>query len=364
MTLNSDLNKAKHVKRGEFCTQLVDIENELRHYRRHFQGKIVYCNCDDPTVSNFYKYFSLNYGRLALRGLRTTCYRNPNPDAFSRRDSDRAVWLECPGGGLLDGAYVPNAPVVRDLDGDGDFRSAECRELLESADVVVTNPPFSLFREYVAQLIESGKEFLILGQQNAIKYKEIFPLIQSGRMWLGVDNGGCKWFEVNPEYEIKTESRQKTENGKRYFSMGSVSWFTNLDHAKRHEELILYREYSPEVYPTYDNYDAIEVSRVKDIPKDYDGLMGVPITFLDKHNPEQFEIVGVSNLWDTSVESHKFYDDWVETRPDGSLTGLGGGKINGECVMRGSRPGGNRIVKGDEVVHKLYTRIFIRRRPA
>ncbi len=179
------------------------------------------------------------------------------------------------------------------MQGDGDFRSQECIELLKQSDIVVTNPPFSLFREYVVQLIEYEKKFLIIGDQNAITYKEIFPFIKEKRIWLGVDNGGTKWFEVNPDYEIKTKSREKFENDKKYFSKGSIMWFTNLDFKQRHEDLILYKRYTPEEYPKYDNYDAINVDKYKEIPMDYDGAMGVPITFLNKYNPNQFDIIGM-----------------------------------------------------------------------
>ena len=178
--------------------------------------------------------------------------------------------------------------------GGGDFRSRACVEILREADVVVTNPPFSLFREYVAQLVEHGKRFLIVGNQNAITYKETFRLVKEGKLWLGVDNGGTKWFRVPDDYDIQTESRKKVENGVKYFSMGSIMWFTNLDHSKRHEHIPLYRHYTPEEYPTYVNYDGIEVSKVADIPVDYEGAMGVPITYLDRHNPDQFEILGSS----------------------------------------------------------------------
>lgn len=228
-----------------------------------------------------------------MKKLITTCYRNQERDLFSRHETEKAICLEYDG--FKDGNRMPSLDEigVRQLERDGDFRSTESIELLKMADVVVTNPPFSLFREYVAQLMEYQKKFLILGNQNAISYKEIFPLIKNKRVWLGMDNGGTKWFEVMPHYKIKTQSRQKIEGDKKYFSMGNIAWFTNLDHAKRHEELILYKQYSPEEYPKYDNYDAIEVSPYTDIPIDYDGVMGVPITFLDKYNPDQFEIIGM-----------------------------------------------------------------------
>ena len=289
MTVNGDLHKAKTQKYDEFYTQLTDIEDELRHYKHHFKGKVVYCNCDDPIASNFFRFFQLKFRQLGLKKLITTCYKNRNPDIFSKHTCDKAVGMvisEQEG----DTADLPSIEMF-DLEGDGDFRSSECVELLKQADIVVTNPPFSLFREYVAQLVKYDKRFVIVGNQNAITYKEIFPLIQAGKVWLGINNGGTKWFQVNPNYEIKTESRQKWENGKKYFSMGNVNWFTNLDYPKRHEDIRLYRKYSEDEYPTYDNYDAINVDRYKDIPKDWGGAMGVPITFLDKHNPDQFEIV-------------------------------------------------------------------------
>ena len=293
MSLNQYFHRASHQQNDDFYTQLSDIENELRHYRHHFRDKVVYCNCDDPKISNFYHFFSHNFKFLGLNRLIATCYKSRQYDLFSNHDYEDSIWLECVGVQNSNGSNIPSDPIIRKLKGDGDFRSTESIELLKQADIVVTNPPFSLFREYVAQLMEYQKKFLILGSQNAITYKEIFPLIKNRQIWLGMDNGGTKWFEVKPHYTIKTQSRQRIEDGKKYFSMGNIAWFTNLDHSKRHEELILYRQYSPEEYPKYDNYDAIEVSRYSDIPIDYDGKMGVPITFLDKHNPNQFEIVGM-----------------------------------------------------------------------
>lgn len=288
---NSNLHSAKNSKKDEFYTQLTDIEKELRHYRAHFKNKVVFCNCDDPRISNFFHYFSYNFKKLELKKLITTCYKNQNPELFTENNSERAIYLEY--NGEKNGKTVPTPEEIgiKQLRGDGDFRSPECIELLKQADIVVTNPPFSLFREYVAQLIEYDKKFIILGQQNAITYKEIFKLIKENKIWLGVDNNGTKWFMVQDHYDIATESRKKIENGKKYFSMGSIVWFTNLDIKKRHEDLILYRQFNPEGYSKYDNYDAINVDRVSDIPIDYSGGIGVPITFLDKYNPEQFEIV-------------------------------------------------------------------------
>jgi len=315
---NRNLRQAKKAKKDEFYTQLADIENELKHYKDQFRGKIVYCNCDDPYESNFFKYFAANFNALGLKKLITTSYsgspvagqqlplfeieglKETKPkDAEAYRieinevpdfNKDGAISLEDVRQLLKHKANV-SAP----LKGNGDFRSEECIELLKQADIVCTNPPFSLFREYVAQLVEYNKKFLILGDQNAITYKEIFKLIKENKLWLGYDNGGTKWFQVPDDYDIPTESRKKIVNGVKYFSMGRILWFTNLDTTKRHEELVLYKKYNPKEYPKYDNYDAIEVSKTSDIPMDYDGVMGVPISFLDKYNPDQFEIVGKTN---------------------------------------------------------------------
>lgn len=292
-SLNKNLHRAKNAKKDEFYTQLPDIENELKHYKKHFKDKIVFCNCDDPRISNFFHYFSYNFEQLGLKKLITTCYKNLQPDLFSKNDSEKAIYLEYTG--IKKGGRVPKPEEIgiKRLDGDGDFRSEECIKLLKQSDIVVTNPPFSLFREYVAQLIEYDKKFIILGHQNAITYKEIFKLIKDNKIWLGHDNGGTKWFAVQDHYDITTESRKKIENGKKYFSMGSVVWFTNLDILKRHEDLILYKSYegNETEFPKFDNYNAINVDKTKDIPMNFNGAMGVPITFLDKYNPEQFEII-------------------------------------------------------------------------
>ena len=290
---NKSLHAANKAKQDEFYTQLSDIENELRYYRKHFDGKVVYCNCDDPTVSNFYRYFNLNFKKLGLRKLITTCYKNQQPNLFSRHDRESSVGVE----------YAGDVERVFQLDGDGDFRSRECVELLKQADIVVTNPPFSLFRQYVAQLVEHDKKFLVIGNMNAITYKEIFPLIRNNQLWLGRGPAGRDMlFDVPEAYaqelvETKKEgSAYRLVDGVVKGRLGNAGWFTNLDHAKRHEELILYRKYAPEEYPKYDNYDAINVNKTAHIPADYDGEMGVPITFLDKHNPEQFELVSANDI--------------------------------------------------------------------
>ena len=296
------LAQAKRAKQDEFYTQLDDIGNEVRHYRKHFKDKMVYCNCDDPRVSNFFDFFSKQFEFYGLKKLVTTCYKNQQPDLFSRHDSERAVYLEYHGD--LDGNRRPDPDeiAVKHLQGDGDFRSAECIELLKEVDIVVTNPPFSLFREYIAQLMEYDKKFLIIGNQNAITYKEIFPLIRENRIWLGIEPGGKDMlFDVTQEYaeylvENKKEgSAYRIVDGAVKGRLGNACWFTNLSHKKRNEEFILRKKYSQEEYPHYDNYNAIEVSKTKDIPVDWPGYMGVPLTFLGKYNPEQFELAGIMN---------------------------------------------------------------------
>lgn len=312
-SLNKNLHSARTAKTDEFYTQLLDIEKELKHYKDQFCGKVVYCNCDDPYESNFFKYFASNFNALKLKKLITTSYsgspivggqlplfqvagsKGKQPFKIEIKevpdtDNDGAINLD-------DVKYLlkHDKNTATPLKGSGDFRSDECIELLKQADIVVTNPPFSLFREYVAQLMEHEKKFLILGDQNAITYKETFGYIKDNKLWLGYDNGGTKWFQVPMDYDITTESRKKIVNGVKYFSMGRILWFTNLDTTKRHENFVLYKKYSPKEFPKYDNYDVINVDKVSDIPMNYKGVMGVPITFVDKYNPKQFEILGVAN---------------------------------------------------------------------
>jgi len=290
--LNRSLHTARAAKQDEFYTQLTDIEKELRHYWKHFKGKTVLCNCDDPRVSNFFHYFSYYFEKLELRRLIATCYKNQDVDRFSKHASERGVYLVYEGN--KDGCIPDPAKIhVHKLEGDGDFRSEECIELLKQADIVVTNPPFSLFREYVGQLVEYKKKFLIIGSINAITYKEMFPLIKTNKLWLGPSiHSGDREFGVPDYYPLNAAGTRVDDAGNKFIRVKGVRWFTNLEHTKRHEDLILYRPYEPKLYPTYDNYDAIEVARVTDIPVDYDGVMGVPITFLDKYNPDQFEILG------------------------------------------------------------------------
>lgn len=287
MAGNKNLNAANKAKKDEFYTQLIDIENELKHYRHHFRGKTVLCNCDDPRVSNFFVYFAQNFEFLGLKKLITTCYKSQNSDLFSEHNTERAIYLEYTGD--QNDNRTPDAEEIgiHYLNGDGDFRSEECIELLKEADIVVTNPPFSLFREYIAQLIKYDKKFLIIGHQNAITYKDIFKLIQDNKLWLGYGfKGGAGHF-----YSKYKDTATAGDHREGMIRVSGVVWFTNLDIIKRHEDIILYKKYIPEEYPKYDNYDAINVNKTAEIPYDYNGVMGVPITFLDKYNPEQFELV-------------------------------------------------------------------------
>ena len=304
------LNAAKKAKKDEFYTQRVDIENELRHYKPHFKGKIVLCNCDDPRQSEFFNYFVANFEKIGLKRLIATCYKSQDVDLFSQGQCERAVYQIYEGDKNGNMTLDDDEVSVRYLEGDGDFRSAECIEILRQADIVVTNPPFSLFREYIAQLVKYSKKFLIIGNVNAITYKEVFPLFMQNYVWFGASiHSGDRKFGVPENYPLNAAACGVDEKGQRFIRVKGVRWFTNLDYALRHEKLPLYKSYSPDEFPKYDNYDAIEVSKSADIPYDYDGAMGVPITFMDKYNPEQFEIIGATEsegkgfsggLWDSN----------------------------------------------------------------
>lgn len=316
MAGNSNLNDSVRQKQDEFYTNLSLIESELKHYKSYFKDKTILCNCDDPYESNFFKYFAINFNHLGLKKLICTCYAG-SPVVYTQLsftgDADQEMFRaesekkpykieithvdDLNGDGAVDLTDIDL--LLRSVDGkpellhgDGDFRSEECIALLIEADIVVTNPPFSLFREYIAQLMDYEKKFIIIGNQNAVAYKEFFPLLADNKLWLGY-NSGHFWFKVPASYEEKKTDFKIDEHGQKWRRMGNICWFTNLDIEKRHEKMTLYRHYTPEDFPSYDNYDAIEVSKTADIPCDYDGIMGVPITFVDKYNPDQFEIIGM-----------------------------------------------------------------------
>lgn len=334
---NKNLNKAKEAKKDEFYTQLDDINNELKHYREHFRGKTVLCNCDDPRISNFFTYFAYNFEFLGLKKLITTCYKNQNMDLFSQNQSEQAVYLIYEGD--KNGNHTPDANEigVMPLKGDGDFRSKECIELLKEADIVVTNPPFSLFREYVAQLIEYNKKFLIIGNINSVSAKQIFPLIMEGKMWLGASiHSGDRKFWVPDDYELNAAGCGIDATGRKFIRVKGVRWFTNLDYKERHDDLILYKTYDTSYYPYFDNFNAIEVSRTEEIPMDFEGIMGVPITFLDKFNPDQFEILGLTQIGchDLCPDTKKYNDYKEIDRASDIPTGQGGGKTNENAVLK------------------------------
>ena len=333
MAGNKSLNKAQDAREDEFYTQLTDVEKEMRYYRKHFKGKTILCNCDDPYESNFFKYFALNFNRLGLKKLVATCYKgspiaNRQLSIFdilgeTQESYDRPYKAvvttvhDTTGDGGVDmfdvaELFKSKENRLTELNGDGDFRSDECLELMDEADIVVTNPPFSLFREYVATLVEHKKKFLIIGSQNNITYKEIFPLLMKNEMWLGYKAGDMA-FTVPDYYEARETRYWEDDTGQKWRSLGNICWYTNLDIKKRHEEMILVKRYDPEDYPTYDNYDAIEVSKVSHIPCDYGGIMGVPITFLDKYNPDQFDILGITDRNNLYGLTTKIY-----TRKDGA----------------------------------------------
>lgn len=383
MAGNETLARATRAKNDEFYTQLVDVEAELRHYRDQLRGKVVFCNCDDPYESNFFKYFAMNFNYLGLKKLVTTAYTGSPitgkqlslldiagmPKGVPERPAYRVEITEVPDVNndgaidLFDVEYLlkkNERNVLTLLTGNGDFRSAECIALLDEADIVVTNPPFSLFRKYVGQLVEHGKQFLILANQNAITYGEIFKLIKEDRLWLGYDNGGEKWFRVPDDYDHTTDKGKiKVEDGVRYLAMKNMAWFTNLDTTKRHELLTLYKWYTPEEYPHYDNYDAIEVARYADIPQDYPGAMGVPITFLDKYNPEQFEILGLSGLGGLDYYPMTKTYGKKERVVDGERKKSNTGTLG--CVIRTDSFGAGTHFDVGYPVKGIYRRLFIRR---
>ena len=399
---NSNLSSAKNAKNDEFYTQYGDIQKEIEAYLEYnsdvFRGKVVYCNCDDPFESNFFRYFVLNFNKLGLKQLITTSYK-PSPVANTQLKlfGDDKTLTKSKGRPKINAnKFIINE--VHDIDGDGefnlkdvakqlkankhnewmplegdgDFRSDECINLLKQSDIVVTNPPFSLFREYVKQLFDYKKKLVIIGNMNAITYKEIFPLIKTNRLWLGATgNGSDMVFAVPNGMEIAESDRQKAARlgyiGD-YTRLGNSCWFTNLDHGRRHKPLPLMTEAdiikfsAKKPFEKYDNYNAIEVSFVKNIPGDYDGVMGVPISFLDKYNPDQFEILGATQRGcHDDVPDTKKYDEYWEVRQNGKKTGSSGGKTNENANLVGNDGKKNYFINNEgRIIQSAYQRIFIR----
>lgn len=340
---NSGLRGAQRAKKDEFYTRLEDIEKELRHYRNHFKGKVVLCNCDDPRISKFFHYFSYGFEHLGLKMLITTCYKNRDRDLFSMNLEENAISLVYTGD--KNSNRIPDIEEIgiKHLVGDGDFRSDECVALLKQADIVVTNPPFSLFREYIGQLVEHDKRFLIIGNVNAVTYKEVFPLIQENKIWLGPSiRSGDRAFGVPDDYPLEAAGCGIDEYGKKFIKVKGVRWFTNLDFPERHEDLVLHRKYNPTDYPSYNNYDAINVDVTNDIPADYDGPMGVPITFLDRYNPNQFDVLGITDRDNNSGLKTRIY-----ARKDA--------QNYGDLNRRGAL-----LIDGQ--LKSTYARVFIRKR--
>jgi hypothetical protein len=335
---NRDFQEARTARKDEFYTALKDIELELEHYTKHFKGKVVFCNCDDPRSSNFFRYFSENFERLGLKKLIAACYRSQDDSQFGPHNSDRAVYMEYKGGKHGKNIRGLDGIDVKLFAGDGDFRSLESIKLLDSADIVVTNPPFSLFREYVAQLIEHKKKFVILGNMNAATYIEIFPLFQNNKMWYGPSiRSGDREFRVPDDYPITAAGFRVDDCGIKYIRVKGVRWFTNLRYSKQYEKLILKKKYRPDDYPKYVNFDAIEVGSIMNIPIDYDGPMGVPINFLDKYNPKEYEILGSSRTL---------------------------GRPMSEIARKGTyQQGGRRfyLLNADGTYRRMYERIVIRK---
>ena len=379
---NKQFDAAKREKNDEFYTQLVDIERELSHYKNQFRNKIIFCNCDNPYESNFFKYFAMHFNDLGIKKLITTCYKN-SPIANKQLSLFDFESLE------NKTTSVPHKIIVEEvkdenkdgrvdlidvklilknrknaltrLKGDGDFRSDECIELLKEADIVVTNPPFSLFREYVAQLMEYKKKFLIIGNINALTYKEIFPLIKENKIWLGYFSG-CMKFKVPEHYKQRATAYWIDENGQKWRSLGNICWFTNLEVSTRHENLTLYKKYNPEEYPKYDNHDAIEVSKVAEIPYDYEGAMGVPITFIDKYNPEQFEIIALGIVGSIEFTSNKKMEILKDGEPTGKFTKNAKGTLYYKYNRNiDKKPPAFKDVETGELYSSIYARIIIRR---
>lgn len=372
----TSMDNAKKNKADEFYTQLSDIEKELSHYREFFKGKTVFCNCDDPYESNFFKYFAMNFNFLGLKKLIATCYDSSpiSGEQLSLFPDKRPYKIEITevldenGDGAIDLADVEyllkNKRNTRAKLKNGDFRSDECIKLLKQADVVVTNPPFSLFREYVAQLVEHNKKFIIIGNQNALTYKEIFKLLKENKVWLGYSiHSGDREFRVPDSYPLRAAGYRIDESGNKYIRVKGIRWFTNIDYEERHEDLLLYKSYTREEYPQYENYNAINIDKTQDIPCDYNGAMGVPITFLDKYNPEQFEIVALGIVGSIEFSNERKMEILKNGQPTGKYT------INAKGTLYrkynptiDKKPPAFKDCETGELYASIYARIIIQRR--
>ena len=340
--VNTELHIARSAKKDEFYTQLSDIEKELRYYRKQLRNKIIFCNCDDPFESNFFKYFADNFSALGIKKLIATSYSGSpitgtqlslfDIEGLRRRKAHKTAYVaeinavpDMDGDGVAGPRDVRlllehNENVVRPLKDGGDFRSEECIELLKQADIVITNPPFSLFREYLSQLVAHRKKFLIIGNINAVTYKECFPLIRSNKMWLGASiHSGDREFRVPDHYPLNAAGFRVDNGGNKFIRVKGVRWFTNLDYKGRHEEIPLYKKYSKKEYPSFDNYEAININKTLEIPMDHKGAMGVPITFLDKYSPEQFEIISANDI--RVNQSTPFKEHGLIKDKDGAIKG-------------------------------------------
>ena len=362
---NKKLQIAKAQKNDEFYTILSDIENELKHYKKQFKNKVVYCNCDDPKISNFFHYFAYNFEKLGLKSLITSCYKNQQMDLFSKHDSERSILLEYKGDRNNNNVPDPEEIGVKYLKGDGDFRSQECIEILEKVDIVVTNPPFSLFREYIGQLVKYKKDFLVIGTWNAIGYKEIFKLIKNNKCWIGVNsNRNFSGFIIPKHYSMHGSEARIDDQGNRIVSSNNTCWFTNLNNQKRNNPIILHRKYHEEEYPKYENYDAINIDKTNDIPTDYDGLMGVPITFIDKYNPSQFEIIALGVVGSIDFKNNRRMEilDKKTGAPTGKFTNNAKGTLYRKRNNEKDKYFAFKDCETGQLYSSIYSRIIIRKK--
>lgn len=384
MGKSNNLTNAKAAKNDEFYTQYQDIQKEIEAYLEFdtdiFRNKTILLPCDDPEWSNFTKFFAQNFERFGLKKLISTSFApdskiiksNYQPTLFEVNDPQFDEKKTITNGKIFtlshdksgDGKIDVNDLEWEYLKGDGDFRSKEIQKLRDESDIIITNPPFSLFREFLAWIMEANKKFVIIGNMNAIKYKEVFPIIRDKKMWLGAgkNDGRNVWYEIPSDFT----SFHKEEDGKKYAFVAGTIWFSNIDHGRRHKPIPLMTEKdvikfgTKKPFEKYDNFDAIEVSFVKHIPSDYNGVMGVPISFLSKHSPDQFEIIGLSMKDGFGLQSHKKYDNYKEIRQDGTFTGSSGKKTNGNPMIKGKPTKGNYYIDEDgNCAYSLFDRLFI-----